>query len=265
MIEQIREEWRRLATATRSLDPQTTFVLVFAAFAVVLQFTLGDRGLFRTQLASSIPEAWRGLAAWGWWFGMQGLLGFVLPAGALWLLFSNDLHDVGLGLGNWRLALIIALVYLPLVALGTWVLSDGAAFQQQYPHYHPATSNWNTFLIYEGLFLFYWFGWEYLWRGFVLFGTAHTFGLYAIFVQALPFAALHISKPWPEALLSIVGGIALGALVWRCRSFWISVPIHAAQMMLLDFWCTVRIRTGVSGVDLDAFLSLLNRLGTATS
>ena len=256
-----RSEWNRLRAAVRTLDPQTSFVLVFAAVVVVLQFTLGDRNLFHTHFASSLPEAWRGLAGWGWWFGMQGLLGFVVPAAALGLLFSNDLSDLGLGLGNWRLATLIAALYLPLVAVGTWVLSDGTAFQQQYPHHTPAARNWNTFLIYEALFLFYWLGWEYLWRGFVLFGTAPTLGLYAIFVQALPFAALHVSKPWPEALLSVVGGVFLGALVWRCRSFWIAVPIHAAQMMLLDLWCTLRLRTGVSGVGLDALSRVFAGLG----
>jgi hypothetical protein len=256
----LQEEWIRLRKAVRSLDPQTTFVLTFAAVAVVLQFTVGDQDVFRTHLASFVPEAWEGLGAWGWWFGMQGLLGFVLPALSLRFFFSNNWSTAGLGGGNWRLASLIAALYLPLVALGTWVLSDGAAFQQQYPHYHPATTSWNTFLIYEALFLFYWLGWEYLWRGFVLFGTAHTLGLYAIFVQALPFAALHVTKPWPEALLSIVGGIALGALVWRCRSFWIAIPIHAAQMMLLDFWSTLRIRGDVSGVGVEAFLTALGHL-----
>lgn len=256
----LQDEWGRLRSAAATLDPKTTFVLTFAAVSVVLQFVLGDRGLFRSHLASALPAAWRGLGAWGWWFGMQGLFGFVLPVLGLFLFFPGSARDHGLGLGNWRLATGIAALYLPLVALGTWVLSDGAAFQEQYPHYTPATRNWTFFLIYEALFLFYWVGWEYLWRGFLIFGTRHTLGLYAIFVQALPFAALHVSKPWPEALLSIVGGIALGALVWRCRSFWIAVPIHAAQMMLLDLWCTLRVRTGVSGVGPEAFTDLLTKL-----
>lgn len=257
----LKNEWARLRSAIRSLDVQTTFVLTFASFAVVLQFILGDRGLFRSEFASAFPDYWRGLAAWGWWFGMQGLLGFVLPVLGLWLFFPGTAQDYGLGLGNWRLASLIAGIYLPLVALGTWVLSDGAAFQNQYPHYSSATQNWTFFLIYEGLFLFYWVGWEYLWRGFIIFGTQHTLGLSAIFVQALPFAALHVSKPWPEALLSVVGGIALGALVWRCRSFWIAVPIHAAQMMFLDLWCTLRVQTGVSGIGVGAVLEMSNHLG----
>lgn len=257
----IQDEWSRLRAALHRLDPQTVFVLTFAAAAVVLQFTLGDRALFHSHLASFLPSEWRELAGWGWWFGMQGLLGFVLPIVGLRLFFSGSLSDYGLGLGNWRLAAVIAALYLPLVAIGTWILSDGAAFQEQYPHYSPATTNWTFFLIYEALFLFYWLGWEYLWRGFMIFGTAHTLGLYAVFVQAVPFAALHVSKPWPEALLSVVGGIGLGALVWRCRSFWIAVPIHAAQMMLLDLWCTLRVRTDVSGIGPGAFIDMLGQFG----
>ena len=257
----VRREWDRLHRAAVSLDGQTTFVLTSAAVLVVLQFILGDRGLFRTHLASFLPPDWHGLAGWGWWFGMQGLLGFVVPAVAFRALFADNRAEMGLGLGDWRVASVVAALYLPVVAVGTWVLSDGAAFQEQYPHYQPATRDWGLFLIYEALFLFYWIGWEYLWRGFVLFGTAPAFGLSAIFVQALPFAALHVTKPWPEALLSVVGGIALGALVWRCRSFWIAVPIHAAQMMLLDLWCTLRIRTGVTGKGLDAYFELWTQLG----
>ena len=261
LVARLRAEWSRLRRATASLDRQTTFVLTLAALLVIVQFVLGDRDLFQRHFASVLPPTWQGLAAWGWWFSMQGLFGFVVPVIAWRLFFDTDTADMGLALGEWRFATVVAALYLPVVAVGTWILSDGTAFQRQYPHYQPAALDWSVFLLYEALFLFYWIGWEYLWRGFVLFGTAPTFGVHAIFVQALPFAALHITKPWPEALLSIVGGIALGALVWRCRSFWIAVPIHAAQMMLLDLWCTLRMRTGVSGIGPDALLDLFSKLG----
>jgi len=258
-MRRLRAEWHRALNAARTLDPQTVFVLLAATLLLVVQFTFGSRRLFREELAAFFPAQWQGVLAWGWWFGMQGITGFVLPALALVLLFRRRPGAIGLGLGDWKLALTLAALYVPIVALGTWVLSDGAAFQAQYPHYQPAAQDWRFFIVYELLFLFYWIGWEYLWRGFVLFGTAHTFGLYAIFVQAVPFALLHLQKPLAEALLSIVGGVVLGALVWRCRSFWIAVPIHAAQMLLLDFWCTLRIRTEVSGIGAEAFLDLLRQ------
>ncbi len=92
----------------------------------------------------------------------------------------------------------------------------------------------------------------------MLFGTAHTFGVHAIFVQALPFALLHVDKPTIELGLSLLGGIVLGAVVWRCRSFWIAVPIHFIQMLALDFWCSLRIRTGASGFGLEALRTALS-------
>ena len=257
MKQRLRHEWQQLLAAARALDRQTVFVLTTCIVFVIVQYKLGNRRFFRTELAAHVAEDWRGLLAWGWWFAVQGVTGFVIPALALVLLFKRRPGEIGLGLGDWKLASALALLYLPVVTIGTWVLSDGTDFQAQYPHYQPAAHNWQFFFIYQALFLFYWIGWEYLWRGFVLFGTAHTFGLYAIFVQTVPFALLHLQKPLPEALLSIVGGVALGALVWRCRSFWIAVPLHAAQMFILDFWCTLRIRTGVSGIGPGAFIDLM--------
>ena len=256
-MKSLRREGRALLRAARTLEGQTVFVLLAAVALVIVQFSVGSRSFFREELAGPMPAQWRGLAAWGWWFGMQGVTGFVVPVLALTLFFGRRPAEIGLGLGDWKLASGLAALYLPLVAAGTWVLSNGAEFQQMYPHYQPAVRSWTYFAIYEALFLFYWIGWEYLWRGFVLFGTARTFGLYAIFVQTVPFALLHLDKPLPEALLSILGGVALGALVWRCRSFWIAVPIHAAQMLLLDLWCALRIRTGVRGVGLGALWELI--------
>lgn len=257
----LRDEWRRLRRAVRTLDLQTMVVLTFAAFVVILHHTIGSRGVFFEHFSDLVDPAWRSLASWGWWFGTKGILSFILPVLILVVGFRRSAREAGIGLGNWKLASVIAALYLPLVAIGTWVLSDSAAFQNQYPHHDGAARNWNSFLIYEALFLFYWVGWEYLWRGFVLFGTIHKLGLYAIFVQALPFAVLHVDKPWPEAMLSIVGGIALGALCWRCRSFWIAVPIHAAQMMLLDFWCTLRVRSGADGLGFSALADAFSALG----
>lgn len=253
----LRQEWQALKAAVRTVNRQTVVVLLVAVVLVFVQDTLGSRRFFREMFDSMTPAHLRRLLSWGWWFGVQGITGFVIPVLILVFGFRRRPGEIGLGLGDWKLASVLALAYVPLVIVGTWVLSDGAAFQQQYPHLRDAVTNWQFFLIYELLFLFYWIGWEYLWRGFVLFGTAPTFGLYAIFIQTVPFALLHADKPFAEALLSIVGGVALGALVWRCRAFWIAVPIHAFQMLMIDLWCTLRIRTGTSGIGLQALMDVI--------
>ena len=252
MRHRLHREWGRLSEAVGRLHGQTVVVLTAAVLLVMVQYTLGSRQFFRAELAGLVPPAWRGLGAWGWWFGMQGITGFVVPVALLVFGYGRHPREIGLGRGDWRLALFLAACYLPLVIAGTWFLSAEASFQAVYPHYEPAARDWTVFLVYELLFLLYWVGWEYLWRGFVLFGTAPTFGIHAVFVQMVPFSLLHLDKPPAEMVLSVVGALVLGGLVWRCRSFWIAIPIHAAQMFVLDFWCTLRIRSGVQGVGWEA-------------
>jgi hypothetical protein len=265
MIDRLRREWQALRAAARGLSPnakRAAVVLVVATVLVLVHLQVGNRRFYRTTLDNVLGFADPEFGAWAWWFGTQGLIGFVIPALILVVGFRWTPRQAGLGLGDWRLASALALAYLPLVAAGTWVLSDGAAFQAQYPHFYEAKVDWGIFLGYEALFLFYWIGWEYLWRGFVLFGTAPALGApLAVVVQTVPFAILHAQKPPAEAYLSVLGGLALGALVWRCRSFWIAVPIHAAQMMILDLWSTLRYRTGASGIGLDALATALAGLG----
>ena len=237
----VRNELPRLRRAVAALDAQTVVVLVLYVVLVVIQFKLGARRFFFNNVGEGV------LQSWAWWFAAQGLTGFVLPVAVLLMIFKTRPVCIGLGAGDIRFAGRVLMVYLPVVVVGTWVLSGSGDFQDVYPHYREASRSWAAFAQYHALFLVYWIGWEYLWRGFILFGTAHTLGMYAIFVQAAPFALLHLQKPVPELALSVVGGIALGAVVWRCRSFWIAVPLHALQMMSLDFWCALRLRTGVQG------------------
>ncbi|WP_420456626.1 CPBP family intramembrane glutamic endopeptidase [Rubrivirga sp.] len=265
MIDRLRGEWQGLRAAVAGLSPnarRAAVVLLTATVLVLFHLQVGSRRVYLDTLDNALGFADPAFGSWAWWFGMQGVLGFVVPALMLVVGFRQTPAQAGLGLGDWKLAGGLALAYLPLVVVGTWVLSDGIAFQAQYPHFFGAKTDWGVFLGYEALFLFYWIGWEYLWRGFVLFGTAPALGApLAIVAQTVPFAILHAQKPPAEAYLSIVGGLALGALVWRCRSFWIAVPIHAAQMLALDLFCTLRYRTGASGVGLGALAEALGGLG----
>ena len=265
MIDRLLREWQALRAAVTGLPHPARLaavVLIAATLLMLLQLQVGSRQFYRDVTGNWLGFENPDLGGWAWWFGTQGVTGFVIPALILLVVFRWRPREAGLGLGDWKLAGGLALAYVPLVVAGTWVLSADPAFQAQYPHLFAAKRDWGTFLAYEALFLLYWVGWEYLWRGFVLFGTAPAFGApLAIVVQTVPFAILHAQKPPAEAYLSVLGGLALGALVWRCRSFWIAVPIHAAQMLALDLWATLRFRTGAEGIGLDALAQALGGAG----
>lgn len=261
MIDRLRREWQAFLDGSRKLDRQMTVVLIAAVALVFLQLQIGNRPFFYKHLGDYFSLENRELAAWIWWFGLQGITGFLIPVLILMVGFKRKPSEIGLGLGDWKLASILAIAYAVPVVIGTWVLSNGADFQAQYPHYAGAKESWTIFLVYQLFFLFYWLGWEYLWRGFVLFGTAPALGVGAIVIQMVPFALLHAGKPAAETYLSILGGLALGALVWRCRSFWIAIPIHAFQMLMLDLWCTLRARSGADGIGFDALVDALRGFG----
>ena len=70
-------------------------------------------------------------------------------------------------------------------------------------------------------------GWEFIWRGLLLFGLARVLGPGpAIFLQAVPFAFMHIGKPPLETFSTIFGGAAFGFIGWQSRSFLYPFLIH---------------------------------------
>ena len=244
MIAWLRDEARGLFATLARLDRGTTTVLVLTAVLVLTQDRWGHQRFFRDHLADALGADPAGLGQYAWHHGTQLLTGFLIPVAVLLLLLRRRPAEIGLGLGNWRLGLVVTALYIPVVTVGCWLLSAQPGFQDQYPNFEPASNDWSVFLVYQLMALAYWIGWEYLWRGFVLFGTAPTFGRMAIVIQMVPFAVLHLHKPPAEAFLSVIGGLLLGVLVWRCRSFWIAVPIHAYQMAAMDFFCALRERGG---------------------
>ncbi len=78
------------------------------------------------------------------------------------------------------------------------------------------------------------FSWEFFFRGFMLFGLKQRFGNYSILIQTIPFAVMHYSKPFPEAIGSIVAGLFLGVLAFETRSFIYGAAIHWLVAMTMD-------------------------------
>ena len=69
-------------------------------------------------------------------------------------------------------------------------------------------------------------GWEFFFRGWILFSYTRKFGHEALWLHAVPFALAHISKPEVETLSTIFGGFAFGWVAWRTKSFFYPFLIH---------------------------------------
>lgn len=100
-----------------------------------------------------------------------------------------------------------------------------------------------SFCYYEIVMGVYFFCWEFFFRGFLLFGLARTpkIGIWgAIALQTIPFTLLHwslsqsASKPISEIMSAAVGGLLLGYIAARTRSFLYGFLIHWIMALSMD-------------------------------
>jgi membrane protease YdiL (CAAX protease family) len=148
----------------------------------------------------------------------QTILFLLVPLLFIIIVFRESPRDYGFTLGDWRAGLVITIGGILLMTPIIWFLAKLDPSSQAYYQNMTANLPWNTF----GQI----FAWEFMFRGFILFGYARKFGENALWIQAVPFALLHIGKPEIETLSTIFGGFAFGWIAYRTRSFLYPFIIH---------------------------------------
>ena len=136
--------------------------------------------------------------------------------------------------GRWlRDVSLLYLVMLPLVYLA----SRQAGFQRAYPFFAFERLGFGNLLLGLGIRAVGMFAWEFICRGYLLFGFERKVGgPAAIAIQTIPFAVMHVGKPGPEAIGSIVAGIVLGIVALRNRSFIPGAILHWSVAATLDIF-----------------------------
>jgi membrane protease YdiL (CAAX protease family) len=137
----------------------------------------------------------------------------LVPLAAGWLLFRDKPGDYGIRIGRWKSATILTAVSLAVMTLVLYGVGKMPEFRS---YYHMYAIDWPELLLDAALYIF---AWEFLFRGYMLFGLEKSIGISAIFVPAIPFVLLHLGKPFLETLACIPGGFILGYIAYRTRSF----------------------------------------------
>ncbi len=146
------------------------------------------------------------------------ILYLFIPLFCVIFIFRENPAKYGFQLGDWREGIKLTLGGILLMTpVLYWLLGKDSSMSEYYAHL-AAGLPWNTFVDL--------FGWEFLFRGFLLFGYARKFGAEALWLQAVPFALAHAGKPEAETLSTIFGGFAFGWVAWRTRSFLYPFLIH---------------------------------------
>lgn len=146
------------------------------------------------------------------------ILYLFIPLIVILFVFRENPNEFGFTLGDWKAGLLLTALGVLLMTPVIYFLGGDDASMQAY--YKPLTQGlpWTTFLDL--------IGWEFLFRGWILFGYARKFGAEALWLQAVPFALMHNGKPEIETLSTIFGGFAFGWVAWRTKSFVWPFLIH---------------------------------------
>jgi len=227
--------------AWRALTSRPGGALTLATALLLLWQYYGFPYTYDVRLDKALG-AWRyqPIAGSLYWFATNVLMLLVVPLLAARWLWRRPARSLGLGAGNWRVGVAAVaigyLVMLPAVILAsTW-----ADFRWAYPLDPDALRSHELFWVYEAGYASFFVGWEFFFRGFLLFILEPAFGLAAVAMQMVPFALMHVGKPIAETLGSVIAGIILGALALRTRSIWYGVALHAAVALTLDIIVYVR-------------------------
>jgi membrane protease YdiL (CAAX protease family) len=146
------------------------------------------------------------------------LLYFIIPLLITILLFRQNPREYGFSFGDWKLGLTYTLIGIVLMAPVIYFLGQNNQSMKIYYERFVVGLPWTTFLDL--------LGWEFFFRGWILFAYVRKFGPEALWLHAVPFALAHISKPEVETLSTIFGGFAFGWVAWRTRSFFYPFLIH---------------------------------------
>jgi membrane protease YdiL (CAAX protease family) len=146
------------------------------------------------------------------------ILYFIIPLLIILILFRENPKEYGFSPGDWKLGLTYTVICILVMAPIIYYLGSGDVSMKKYYEPYLRGLPWTTFLDL--------IGWEFFFRGWILFAYSRKFGHDALWLQAVPFALAHIEKPEIETLSTIFGGFVFGWVAWRTKSFVWPFLIH---------------------------------------
>lgn len=258
MIKSVTADIKELAVKIKLLDKKVVIIFISLAILQTISYYVTSRRFFRQNIFESIqfdPNVY--LFEYLYWYTGDFVTWFVIPVLIVFFIFKEKPSAYGLKAGDYKTGLKYSLIFFVIMLPLVWFASSSLPFVEQYPGLSDVKTSWNSFLIYETGILLYMIAWEFIWRGYMLFGLQPKFGYYAVLFQMLPFVMLHNGKPMVETFGAIIAGIALALLALRTGSIIYCVIAHYGVMFTIDLLCTLRYRTEDYGTGLSSLLKLI--------
>jgi len=250
-------ELKDLGRTIKQLDRKVIIVFISVAVLQTISYYYTSRRFFRNNYFEQLQfDKNVFLYEYIYWFVGDFLTLFILPLLIIKLLLKGKLPNFGLRVGDYKIGLKYSLIFLVLMIPIVWFVSANGDFIDTYPQLNDEKFSWSIFLVFESGILLYMIAWEFIWRGFMLFGLEEKFGYYAILIQMIPFLILHNGKPAAETFGAIIAGLALGILALKTRSVLYCIITHASVMFSIDLVSTLRFRADAYGTGLSSLFKI---------
>ncbi len=195
---------------------------------------------FLGELVDSRGGDPRVAGAIGHFVGCFLLLG-LLPALTVKLVFRERLRDYGVSLGIARRTVRTGLFWSPVFLAAAYIASSDPQILSKFPINPLAGATPRMFAWHAVTYGLYYLGWEFCFRGFLLFGLRDAVGsVNAVLIQTLASALLHIGSPAAETFGAILAGLLWGALALHTRSLLSGLAQHYLLGIALDAFICAR-------------------------
>lgn len=132
------------------------------------------------------------------------------------------------------------LILSPVLAGATWLGARKPDSQNMYPEIRLKSWNWMTFTLSILGWAVYMLGYEFMFRGFLLFAGARAVGVWpAIIISTILYALIHVPKNMQEAIGAIPLGILLCIITFRTETIFVPMVVHII-MAIANNWFSLK-------------------------
>lgn len=240
MKEMFRDLWGSVKEIYKKGDKEVFKGLLFMTVILAIYCYFGIHSFF-SKTFSNVEN----LSYWKYIYHhfTAFILFFVFGIIYIKLVMKKKLRDFGLGVGNWRLGLKLSLLTFPIFVISGLTCIFDQQMSSTYPLARSVIGNFDGFaVLYYLSYLFYYIGWEFLFRGIGIFSfTKKHQALTSIVVSTMISALIHATisgfgKPMVETFSAIVAGFIFGFTAYKTKSIWYSLLMHVTVGFATDLF-----------------------------
>ncbi|MFO7932642.1 MAG: type II CAAX endopeptidase family protein [Bacteroidales bacterium] len=162
------------------------------------------------------------------------------------VILNDSLIAYGLGFSFSRPPPWWAYLILPLIMAGSHLQASRSANLSLYPQFRIMRWTSRIFLLNAITWILFLIAYEFLFRGFLLFGSMYVLEpRQAVLLNCLLYALAHLYKGPTETIGAIPFGVLLCYLTLITGNIWSAVVIHSF-MALTNEWMSIRAHPGMS-------------------